>query len=71
MVSESFEVKMGLRQGCVMSPWLFNLYMDSVVREVYNRVNGMGVSLSMGGVWWVLSQLLFADYTALMAESAE
>ena len=70
-VSESFEVKMGLRQGCVMSPWLFNMYMDGVVREVYNRVNGMGVSMSMGGVWWVLSQLLFADDTALMAESAE
>ena len=24
-VSESFEVKMGLRQGCVMSPWLFDM----------------------------------------------
>ena len=45
--------------------------MDGVVREVYNRVNGMGVSMSMGGVWWVLCQLLFADDTALMAESAE
>ena len=27
--------------------------------------------MSMGGVWWMLSQLLFADNTALMAESAE
>ena len=53
-LSESFEVKMGLRQGCVMSPCLFNMNMDGVVREVYNRVNGMGVSMSMGGVWWVL-----------------
>ena len=70
-VSESFEVKMGLRQGCVMSPWLFNMYMDGVVREVYNRVNGMGVSMTMGDIWWVLSQLLFADDTALVAESAE
>ena len=26
MVSESFYVKMVLRQGCVMSPWLFNLF---------------------------------------------
>ena len=67
-VSESFEVKMGLRQGCVMSPWLFNMYMDGVVREVYNRVNGMGVSMTMGVFWWVLSQLLFADDTALVAE---
>ncbi len=28
--SEHFEIKVGLRQGCVMSPWLFNIYMDGV-----------------------------------------
>ena len=38
-VSESFEVKMGLRQGCVMSPWLFNMYMDGVVRKWNGREN--------------------------------
>ncbi len=26
--SESFNVEVGVRQGCVMSPWLFNIYMD-------------------------------------------
>ena len=31
-VSERFPVNVGLRQGCVMSPWLFNVYMDGVVR---------------------------------------
>lgn len=71
-MSESFEVKMGLRQGCVMSPWLFNIFMDGVVREVYTRVNEAGVKLSGEGERdWVLSQLLFADDTALVAESAE
>ena len=35
-----FEVKVGLRQGCVMSLWLFNLYIDGVVREVNARVLG-------------------------------
>merc|ERR1712121_55348 len=71
-ISESFEVKIGLRQGCVMSPWLFNLFMDGVVREVYTRVNQAGVRLSEEGEReWVLSQLLFADDTALVAESAE
>ena len=27
-VSEWFLVNVGLRLGCVMSPWLFNVYMD-------------------------------------------
>ncbi len=34
------EVNVGLRQGCVMSLWLFNVYMDGVVREVNTRVQG-------------------------------
>ena len=33
-VSEWFPVNVGLRQGCVMSPSLFNVLMDGVVREV-------------------------------------
>ena len=33
-VSEWFPVNVGFRQGYVMSPWLFNVYMDGVVREV-------------------------------------
>ena len=30
-VSEWFLVNVGLRLGCVMSPWLFSVYMDGVV----------------------------------------
>ena len=37
-VSEWFPVNVGLRQGCMMSPWLFNVYMDGVVRLVNVRV---------------------------------
>ena len=29
-VSVWFPVNAGLRQGCVMSPWLFNRYMDGM-----------------------------------------
>ena len=32
-VSEWFPVNVGLRQGCVMSPWLFNVYMDGMVQR--------------------------------------
>ena len=33
-VSEWFPVRVGLRQGCVMSLWLFSLYIDGVVRAI-------------------------------------
>ena len=30
-VSECFLVNIGLREGCVMSTWLFYVYMDDIV----------------------------------------
>ncbi len=30
-LSESFKVEVGVRQRCVMSPWLFSIYMDGWV----------------------------------------
>ncbi len=33
-LSESFNIGEGVRQGCVMSPWLFNIYMDGCMREM-------------------------------------
>ena len=70
--SESFEVTVGLRQGCVMSPWLFNVYMDGVVREVKMRTLGRGLGMKeQNGHEWEVSQLLFADDTALVAGTEE
>ena len=51
-----------------MSPWLFNAYMDGVVRDV--RVLGKGLELlSANGGRFEINQLLFADDTALFADS--
>ncbi len=33
-VSESFAVEVGVREGCVMSPWLFNIFMDGCMRKM-------------------------------------
>ena len=32
-VTEWFEVRQGVRQGCPMLPWLFSIYLDIVVKE--------------------------------------
>ena len=67
--SEWFLVNVGLRQGCVMSPWLFNVYMDGVVREVNVRVLGKGLELlCANGGSFEINQLLIADDTALAAD---
>ena len=51
---------------------LFNVYMDGVVREVNARMLGRGLSLvGENGREWRLNQLLFADDTALLADSEE
>lgn len=52
--SESFEVKVGLHQGSVLSPLLFVIVMDVVTREVRE------------GLPW---ELLYADDLVLMANS--
>ena len=69
-VSEWLPVKVGLRQACVMSQWLFNLYTDGVVREVNARVLGRGWKLVNGNDnGWELNQLLFVDDTVVVADS--
>ena len=55
-----------------MSLWLFNVYMDGVVREVNVRVLGKWLELlSANGGRFEINQLLFADNTALVADSEE
>ena len=71
-MSEWFPVRVGLRQGCVMSPWLFNLFIDGVVREVNACVLGRGLGLvDERDCMWELNQLLFADDTVFVADSEE
>ena len=71
-VSERFPVNVGLRQGCVMSPWLFSVYIDGVIREVNIRVLGKGLELlSANGGRFEINQLLYADDAALVADSEE
>ena len=43
--SDWFSINSGVRQGCVMSPWLFNLYMDGVMKELKVGVTGNGVRM--------------------------
>ncbi len=50
--SESFAVEVGVRQGCVMSPWLFHIFMDGCMREMKCKVVHKGAKLRLNGEVW-------------------
>ena len=63
-VSEAFEIREGLKQGDALSPLLFNLVLEYVIRSVETRRYGM----SLNGVTQVLA---YADDLDLVADSKE
>ena len=70
---EWFSVKIGLRQGCVMSPWLFNVFMDGVMREVREKTGEVGACLwdERRNCEWKVEWFIFADDTLLVGDSEE
>ena len=65
-VTEEFMVEQGLRQGCPLSLWLFNVFLDRVTRETMVRFQG-GVELEK----CLIHILMFADDTVMLAQTAE
>ena len=41
--SECFRIDSGMKQGCIMSPWLFSIHMDAVKKEVKVGIGRRGV----------------------------
>ena len=55
-----------------MTPWWFNVYIDGMVREANVRVLGKVLELlSANGGRFEINQLLFANDTALLADTEE
>ncbi len=62
-------VEVGVRQGCVMSPWLYSIYIDGCIRDMKVGVWDLGARLNVRGVDQPVVMGLYADDTVLLAES--
>ena len=62
-----FQIGKGVRQGCILSPCLFNLYAEYVMRNAGLEETQAGIKIAGRK----LNNLRSADDTTLMAESEE
>ena len=62
-----FQIGKGVRQGCVLSPCLFNLYAEYIMRNAGLEETQAGIKIAGRNI----NNLRHADDTTLMAESEE
>ena len=65
--TEKFKIQKGVRQGCMLSPCLFNLYAEHIMRNA-------GVDEAQAGIKTARrnsNNLRYADNTTLVSESKE
>ena len=62
-----FQIGKGVCQGCILSPCLFNLYEEYIMRNADLEEKQAGIKIARGNI----NSLRYADDTTLMAESEE
>ena len=62
-----FQIRKGVRQGCILSPCLFNLYAEYIMRNAGREEAQAGIKIAERNI----HDLRYADDTTLMAESQE
>ena len=62
-----FQIGKGVRQGCILSPCIFNLYAEYIMRNAGLGEAQAGIRIAGRNI----NNLRYADDTTLMAESEE
>ena len=60
-----FQIGIGVRQGCILSPCLFNFYAEYIMRNSGLKEAQAGIKIAERNI----NNLRYADGTILMAES--
>ena len=63
--TDCFQIRKGIYQGCMLSPCLFNLYAEYIMRNIRLDEAQAGIKISGRNI----NNLIYADDTTLMAES--
>ena len=58
-VSECLKINSGMRQGCIISSWLFNVYIDAVMKDVKMGIRKKEVRFQEEAREWRLLGLLY------------
>ncbi|CAF2102339.1 unnamed protein product [Rotaria magnacalcarata] len=66
-LTEWFKNEKGVRQGCILSPCLFNLYAEYIMRSAELDETEVGIKISGRNI----NNLRYADDTTLMAENED
>ena len=66
-VPPNFQIGKGVCQGCILSPCLFNLYTEYIIRNAGLEEAQAGIKTAGRNI----NNLSYADDTTLMAESEE
>ena len=64
---QTFQIGKGVRQGCILSPCLFNLYAEYIMQNSGLDEAQAGIKIAGRNI----NNLRYADDTTLMAESEE
>ena len=67
MEEQTFQIGKGVSQGCILSPCLFNLYAEYIMRNAGLDEAQAGIEIPRRNI----NNRRFADDTTLMAESEE
>ena len=62
-----FKIGKGMHQGCILSPCLFNLHADYIMRNAGLDESQAGIKIARRNI----NNLIYVDDTTLMAESEE
>ena len=65
--TDCFQIGNGVHQGRILSPCLFNLYAEYIMRNAGLEETQAGIKIA----WRIINHLRYADDTTLMDESEE